>query len=441
MTHRGQETGFRFVGSFSGALGFGQRLVELGQLVSTCGYPLLKAFIDAFEGVFGSAELGDVGETHDEAAARHRVANQLDHLPIGKQPLRGVSAALAHPVQTPRNVNLCLARPAESALGVVTDDVGNRPANADQAFRVIEQLKVATIPGHQPQGLVDHADALGNVFDGPLQQRAVELQDFGGFVGDAYDVFQLHVATFDSSLDHRAGRRGAEHAGQQSLGMRDPFTVGIQAGVETLTLPLGEADETLPRAVLTDEACRQAEQVLDLYREQRAAEVASLGFLTDETTRLPVLGHSRARQHRHPGEQRAVAGHRQHHALGHRRDRQVERVAVQPGEQWESAQRPAHAMRRHRQHEGVEPNEDTGRQACKYTTPIGLLPVQRTEHGGSQLGDRGKGDLADGRQTGRRPEHPVADVGQQKNHHDADASDGKHPVTKRFERPFGVFAS
>ncbi len=211
-----------------------------------------------------------------------------------------------------------LTRPAQPTFGVVANDVGNRPADANQAFGVIEQLEVAAIPGHQPQGLIHHTDALGNVFDGPLQQRTVELQDFGRFVGDAYDVFQLHVAPFNSSLDHGAGRGSAEHASQQPLGVRDPLSVGIQTGVETLALSVGEANEALTRPVFTNKARREVEQVFYLDGEQRSAEVAPLGFLANETTCLPVLRHSGARQHRHPGEQRAVAGHRQHHALSHR---------------------------------------------------------------------------------------------------------------------------
>src|SRR5690606_19605149 len=103
---------------------------------------------------------GDVGKTHDETAARHRVADQLDHTTIGKQSFRGVGAALAHPVQTAGDVHLGFARTAQTAFGVVANDVGNRPANADQAVRVVEQLQVTPVPRHQSQRLVDHADAL-----------------------------------------------------------------------------------------------------------------------------------------------------------------------------------------------------------------------------------------------------------------------------------------
>ena len=67
---------------------------------------------------------------------------------------------------------------AQAALGIVADDVCYRSAHADQAFGVVEQLKVTAVPGHQPQGLIDHTDALGDVLNGALQQGAVELQDF-----------------------------------------------------------------------------------------------------------------------------------------------------------------------------------------------------------------------------------------------------------------------
>uniref|UniRef100_A0A1I7Y3B3 DhaL domain-containing protein n=1 Tax=Steinernema glaseri TaxID=37863 RepID=A0A1I7Y3B3_9BILA len=151
-------------------------------------------------------------------------------------------------------MHLGLARAAQAAFGVVADDVGNRPADTDQPVGVVEQFQVATVPGHQAQRLVDHADALADVLDGPLQQGAVELQHLGGFIGDAYHVLQLHVAAFDGRLDHGAGRGGAEHAGQQALGVLDPFAVGVLVGVEALALAIGEADEALARTLFADKA-------------------------------------------------------------------------------------------------------------------------------------------------------------------------------------------
>ena len=139
---------------------------------------MLKPFVGFGQRLFGFAEGGNVGETHDESAARHRVANQFNHTAIGEQAFRGVRAALTHPVQAAGHMHFRLAGAAQPALGIVTDDVGNRPTHADQALWIVEQLQIAAVPGDQAQGLVDHADALGDVLNGALQQGAVELQHF-----------------------------------------------------------------------------------------------------------------------------------------------------------------------------------------------------------------------------------------------------------------------
>ena len=156
-------------------------------------------------------------------------------------------------------MHFSFAGTAQASFGVITDDVGDRPANADQAFRVIEQFQITMIPGHQFQRLIDHADALGDVFNGPLQQRPVELQHLGGFVGDAHHVFELHFPAFDGGLDHCASRGRAEHTGQQALGVGYPLAVGVLVRAKALALTIGEANKTLPRALLTHEARRQAQ--------------------------------------------------------------------------------------------------------------------------------------------------------------------------------------
>ena len=289
MADGGQETGFRLVGRLGVALGFGQGHVELRQFVGAFGDPSLQTFVGFGQRLFGFAERGDVGETHDETTARHRVADQLDHPAIGKQSFGSVRAALTHPVQAAGDVHFGFAGAAQAALGVVANDVGNRSADADQAIRVVEQLEVAPVPGHQFQRLVDHTDALGDVFDRPLQQRAIELQHLGGFVGDAHDVFELHFPTFDGGFYHCARRRGPQHTRQQAFSVGDPFTVGVLVRVEAFALAVGKPDEALAGAFFTDETCRQLQQVVDLHGQHRASAGASADFLANEATGLPVF--------------------------------------------------------------------------------------------------------------------------------------------------------
>ncbi|PBJ16724.1 hypothetical protein BSG18_57250 [Pseudomonas ogarae] len=178
-----------------------------------------------------------------------------------------MGAALAHPVQASGDVDFRFARPAEATFGVVANDIGNGPADTDQAVRILEQLQVATVPGHQPEGLVDHADALADVLDGALQQRAVELQHFRRFVCDPDDVFELHLPTFNGGFYHSPCRRRPEYTGQQALGVGDPFAVGVLGRVEAFALAVGKTDEALPRPLLADEAGGQLQQVFDVHRQ------------------------------------------------------------------------------------------------------------------------------------------------------------------------------
>ena len=123
-------------------------------------------------------------------------------------------------------------------------------------------------------------------------------------------------------------------------------------------------------------------------------------FLTDETSRLPVLGHPCARQHRHPGKHGEVARQRQHHALGQWCDWQAQRVAVQPGQAWEVAQVPAKAVCNQWQHQRVKPDKGPGGQAREHASAVGLLPIQGADHRGRELGNSREGNLPDGRKAG-----------------------------------------
>ena len=204
VTDRREKARLGLIGRLGGTFGLGEGDVELRQFVGAFGHPAFQSFIGFGQRLFGLTERGDVGETHDEAATGHRVADQLDHPAIRKQPLGRVGAALAHPVQAAGDVHFSFTRATQAALGVVPNDVGNRPADADQTVRVVEQFEVAPVPRHQLQRLVDHADALGDVFDRALQQCTVELQDFGGFVGDPDDILELHLAAFNRRFHYCA---------------------------------------------------------------------------------------------------------------------------------------------------------------------------------------------------------------------------------------------
>ncbi|MNO53201.1 hypothetical protein D3C76_436390 [compost metagenome] len=251
----------------------------------------------------------------------------------------------------------------------------------------------------------------------------------------------MHVTALDGRPDHGAGRGRAQYTGEQAFGVGDPFAVGVLVGIEALALAVGEANETLACAFFADEARRQGQQVFDLHRQQRTGIEPGAGFLANEAAGLPVFGNPCAGKDRHPDEQGEVAHQRQHHALSQRGDRQVQRVAMQPGQPREGRQRPAQAAGNQGQHQGVEPEESSHRQPCEYAAAVGLFPVQGTEHGRGQLGHGGKGDLADGCQARGGAQQPVADISQQQNADDAHPAYRQHPVAEQFEGPFGIVAA
>ena len=121
-------------------------------------------------------------------------------------------------------------------------------------------------------------------------------------------------------------------------------------------------------------------------------------------------------------------------------DGQIQRIALQPGQAGKSAQRPAQAVRRDRQHQGVEPEKGAGGQAGEDAAAVGLLPVKCAQHGGGQLRHGGKSDLADGRQARGGAQQAIADIRQQQDHHNADPAYRQHPLAEHFERALGIVA-
>ena len=168
MTDSCQEAGFRLVGRFGHPFGIRQCLIELRQLMCSLGHPLFKPFVGLGQCLFGFAERGNVSETHDKTAPRHGVADQFDNPAIGEQAFGGMRSALAHPVQATGHMHFGFPGAAQAAFSIVTNDVGNRASYADQSVRVVEELQIATIPGHQLERLINHANPLGDVFNRAL---------------------------------------------------------------------------------------------------------------------------------------------------------------------------------------------------------------------------------------------------------------------------------
>ncbi|MNF63056.1 hypothetical protein D3C84_447480 [compost metagenome] len=274
-----------------------------------------------------------------------------------------------------------------------------------------------------------------------MQQGAVELQHLAGFVDDAHHILDLHLAPFDGRLDHRTGRGGAEHAGEQAFGVGDPLAVGRQVGVEALPLAIGAALEALLRALLADEAAGEYQQVVDLNRQQAAVARLGAEIVVDEAAGLPVFGNPCTGEIGHPGEQQEIASQRQHHAAGQGVDLEADRRIEQALQAGQAVQRPTEAACHQGHDQGVEPDQRAEEHPGEHAAAVGLLPYQGAEHRRGQLADGGERDLANGRQAGVGTEQAVAHVGQQQDQHDAHPPRREHPVAEGLERPFGVLSA
>ncbi len=297
----------------TGPLGLGLRLqqclVELGQLAGALVHPPLQALVRFLQRPLGFAEGGDVGEAHDEAATGHRVADDLDDAAVREHAFGAMRRTLLHPGDALVDVQLRVTGPAQPAPGIVQNDVGNRTTDGNQPFRILEHFQITAIPGHQPQGFINHADPLTDVLDRALQQAPVELQHLGGFINDAHHIVKLHVAPFNRCLHHQPRRRSAQYAGQQALGQGNPAGVCSLAAMQAATLALGIMIEGRLGALLPNKTRGQLQQVVDPHPQQHLAGPVNPGLavLADKAAGLPVFQHTRPAEQRAGNEDQEVA--------------------------------------------------------------------------------------------------------------------------------------
>ncbi len=176
------------------------------------------------------AKRRDVGKGHDETTGGHGVALHLDHPPVRALPRRDMGAAALHKGNPPRHVILDIAGATEPLLGVVADDLFNGAPSLNKPRRIVEQLDVAAVPGHQPKLPIHHRDPLPDMLDRPLQQAAVEAKHVGGLIDYGGDLLELHVAPLQSRGEHQPCRRGAKHPRQQPLGVGNQLGRGLHLG-------------------------------------------------------------------------------------------------------------------------------------------------------------------------------------------------------------------
>ncbi len=100
---RSEKARLRLVGLIGRNLGLGQLAVECRQLAGALHNPILERLIRLLERALCALVGGDVGIAGHESAARHRIAENLQDLPVRQLPLVRVRLARAHVCQAPRD--------------------------------------------------------------------------------------------------------------------------------------------------------------------------------------------------------------------------------------------------------------------------------------------------------------------------------------------------
>ncbi len=206
VADRRQKTALGLIGPLHLLVHQQQLAVEFGELTGTLGHPRLQMFVRFAQHPLGIAKRRDVGKGHDETTGGHGVALHLDHPPVRALPRRDMGAAALHKGDPPRHVILDITGATEPLLGVVADDLFNRTPCLNKPRRIVEQLDVTAVPGHQPKLPVHHRNPLPDMLDRPLQQAAVEAKHVGGFIDYGGDLLELHVAPLQGRGEHQPCR-------------------------------------------------------------------------------------------------------------------------------------------------------------------------------------------------------------------------------------------
>ncbi len=384
VADRGEQARLGLVGLLGRGAGARQRR-------SAFGHAQLQMLGDLLEAGLGLAERGDVGERRDEAAARHRIAANLDQAAVREGALGQQRRAGTHVLQAARDhardLRLLKAFRTQRVYGEVAD----RPADLQQRGRKTEQLRIACVPGHQVEIAIDHADALRHVLERRLEQALVEAQRLRGLADDRGDGVQIAALLAARRVEQQPRRGRAEHGRQLALDALDLAGVG-------------------------DALTRFANEMVDaLGRQEAPAQIAQrrdveLGGLN--RTR-PCRAHRQQQRHRgldqqaqHDRAAEAAPAREPEQMIG-REPGQPERTRIEPGRR---------GQRRHQQAPG--PDRDAGGQAEQHRARRRLRPQHREQHRRRQRAEARERQRADVGQCLAAAGRAAVDPGQQ--HHDQD---------------------
>ncbi len=323
-----------------------------------------------------------------------------------------------------------LAGPVLAALGAEAQDRLQRHAGLAEVGRQVEQVEKAPVPADQAQVLVEHADALGDVLDGRLEQVAVVLDRGGGVVEQPERAAGKGAAPLERQRQHQARRGGADGTRQQALGVAHEVQVGIGRRRQRPG-PLGrERLERAPRPLGAEVARGHRLQLADLDRAapQTRGGVALAPVGVDEGGGLQALDRLRHAHQRDRDVGQQVGEQAPEHAVGQRVEVEPEQMLrPEPADAGRAGLQQRHrqpaGLHERRQKERVGPDQEAKGDACERARPGGVAPDQAAQERRRELGDRSEAQEPDRGQREGVADHAIVEVGEQHEGHDREPAD------------------
>ncbi|MCW0450102.1 hypothetical protein NB706_002936 [Xanthomonas sacchari] len=419
VADRGQEAGLGLLRQFG--------------LARALGHALLQGLVGFEQRLLGALVVGDVVVAGDVAAAGQRLAAHLDHLAVAAGAFEHVRGAGAHVRNAAGDLILHLAAAEFAALGVVADQVGDRPADVEHAVGIAEHLLVAPVPRGQAHRRIHHADPGADVLQRGGQDLAVEAQFLPGLVEHRHHLAQVHARAAQQAGQHQTRGGRADRGGKQAFGELHPDPVGHRGGLRLAAEQLRLFGEGTAGMALADHALGQRLQVDHTHLpEPVAGHRRALRVRLQERRRAQALVQARppARRHQHHradvDQQRPERAVRQRIPAAHAE----QLLRAQPGDAERPVQQPGRrqpaGLGQRRQQQRVDPGGEAQHHAGLHALAAGAAPVQPADHARRELRHRGEGHQAVGRQRRVVAAAAVIAVGDQRQQQDRQAADPQH---------------
>ena len=174
MAGGGQKACFGEIGAFGLLFGAGQLLIEAGEFFRALAHALFQGFVGGFQLVGSRNAFGHISIGGDKPAVRQAGRAGFNHAVTGQAQAEGF-CFIDQGLQAARDSLLKRAGAIEAAHGIDLDDMFKTDTDMNRRGRQIKQVKIFTVPAHQPQVRVAHRDALPCMVERVLQQVSAVL--------------------------------------------------------------------------------------------------------------------------------------------------------------------------------------------------------------------------------------------------------------------------